>query len=83
MIDPKILDDISGKVAQTLPKGLQALQGDLQHNLRSALESALARLNLVTREEFDVQAAVLRRTRTRVEALEKQLAELEETLNRK
>jgi BMFP domain-containing protein YqiC len=83
MIDSRILDDISGKVAQTLPKGLQALQNDMQHNLRSGLESALARLNLVTREEFDVQAAVLQRTRARVEALEKQLAELEDLLNRK
>ena len=80
MIDPKILDELSGKVAQTLPKGLQAMQNDLQHNLRSGLESALARLNLVTREEFDVQAAVLARTREKLEALEKQVAELEKKL---
>ncbi|WP_456373929.1 accessory factor UbiK family protein [Thiolapillus sp.] len=81
MIDPKILDDISSKVAQTLPGGLQAMQNDLQRNLRSGLESALARLNLVTREEFDVQAAVLARTREKLEALEKQVAELEKALN--
>ncbi|BAO45462.1 ubiquinone biosynthesis accessory factor UbiK [Thiolapillus brandeum] len=81
MIDPKILDELSSKVSQTLPKGLQALQGDLQHNLRSSLESALARLNLVTREEFDVQTAVLARTREKLQALEKQVAELEQKLN--
>ena len=80
MIDPKILDELSGKVAQTLPKGLQAMQNDLQHNLRSGLESTLARLKLVTREEFDVQAAVRARTREKLEALEKQVAELEEML---
>ncbi len=83
MIDPKILDDISSKVSQNLPKGLQAMQNDLQHNLRSGLESALAKLNLVTREEFDVQAAVLARTRAKLEALEKQVAELEKILGNK
>ena len=80
MIDPKILDDISSKVSNTLPKGLQALQSDLQYNLRTALESALTRLNLVTREEFDVQRAVLMRTREKIQALEKQVAELEKML---
>ncbi len=83
MIDPKILDDISSKVSSTLPKGLQALQSDLQHNLRSSLETALSKLNLVTREEFDVQQAVLMRTRTKVEALEQQVAKLEEILKNK
>lgn len=83
MIDPKILDDISSKVSSTLPKGLQALQNDLQHNLRSGLETALSKLNLVTREEFDVQQAVLMRTRAKVDALEKQVAELEEILKNK
>ncbi|HID44989.1 MAG TPA: accessory factor UbiK family protein [Chromatiaceae bacterium] len=80
MIDPKILDDISTKVSGTLPKGLQALQNDLQHNLRSGLEAALNKLNLVTREEFDVQQAVLMRTREKIEALEKQITELEKRL---
>ncbi|HEC07869.1 accessory factor UbiK family protein [Thiolapillus sp.] len=80
MIDPKILDDISSRVSNSLPQGLQALQSDLQHNLRTGLESALSKLNLVTREEFDVQQAVLMRTRTKVEALEKQVAELEKIL---
>ncbi|WP_457667909.1 accessory factor UbiK family protein [Thiolapillus sp.] len=77
MIDPKILDDISSKVSSNLPKGLQAMQSDLQRNLKTGLEAALGKLNLVTREEFDVQQAVLMRTRAKVEALEKQLAELE------
>ena len=80
MIDPKILDDISSRVSNSLPQGLQALQSDLQHNLRTGLESALSKLNLVTREECEVQQAVLRRTRTKVEALEKQVAELEKML---
>ena len=80
MIDPKILDDISSKVGNSLPRGLQALQSDLQHNLRSGLETALGKLNLVTREEFDIQQAVLMRTRAKVDALEKQITELEKQL---
>ncbi|WP_456415685.1 accessory factor UbiK family protein [Thiolapillus sp.] len=83
MIDPKILNDISSKVGGTLPKGLQALQNDLEHNLHSGVEAMLGKLNLVTREEFDVQQAVLMRTRAKVEALEKQVSELEKILKDK
>ena len=60
-----------------VPRGLQGLQDELQRNLRSGLESTLGRLNLVTREEFEVQQAVLLRTRQKLEALEARLAELE------
>ncbi len=77
MIDPKILDDFSKRLAEGLPAGLQAMQTDVQKALRSALESGLARLDLVTRQEFDIQSGVLARTREKVEALERQLKELE------
>ena len=80
MLDPKILDDLSKRMAGSLPGGLQTLQQDLERNLRSGLEAALARLNLVTREEFDVQQAVLARTRERLEALERRVAQLEQQL---
>lgn len=60
-----------------LPKGFQTLQADVEKNLHSLVQAALSRMNLVTREEFDVQAAVLRRTREKLDRLEKQLAELE------
>lgn len=80
MIDPKILDGISSKISGNLPKGLQVLQKDLQRNLHSGMEGALSKLNLVTREEFDVQQAVLMRTRAKIEAMEKQIAELEKNL---
>ena len=83
MIDPKILNDISSKVGDTLPKGLQALQNDLQHNLHSGMETMLGKLNLVTREEFDIQQAVLMRTRAKIETLEKQVSELEKMLKNK
>ncbi len=80
MLDPKILDDISNRINDSLPKGLQSLQQDVKNNVRSVLEAALGKLNLVTREEFDVQKAVLARTRAKVETLEAQVKELEQIL---
>jgi len=77
MLDPKLFDDLSRRVAGALPPGLQDLQDDLQRNLRDTLESALGRLNLVTREEFEVQQAVLLRTREKLQALEARVAALE------
>ena len=81
MIDPKVLDDLAKKVAASFPAGLQSMQGDLQKNFRSALTAGLSRLDLVTREEFDIQASVLARTREKLELLEQQMAELEQKLN--
>jgi BMFP domain-containing protein YqiC len=77
MIDPKTLDDLAGRLAGSLPGGLQILQDDLKKNLRVNLEAALAKLDLVTREEFEVQSAVLARTRQKLTQLEDQLRELE------
>ena len=77
MIDAKIFDDISQRIAGQMPSGLQVLQDDLKKNIRTAVEASLSHLNLVTREEFDVQAKVLARTRAKLEALEKQIEELE------
>ena len=79
MLDPKLFDDLSRRVADSLPRGFQTLQGDLQRNVRSALEAALGRLDLVTREEFDVQQAVLRRTREKLERLELRVDELQQS----
>ncbi|MCP5442507.1 MAG: accessory factor UbiK family protein [Chromatiaceae bacterium] len=80
MIDPKLLDDLAKKVAATVPAGLQSMQGELQKNFRAALAAGLSRLDLVTREEFDIQTAVLARTREKLEILQKQIAELEQKL---
>ena len=80
MIDPKLLDDLARRLSASAPAGFQLLQDDLRRNLRASLESALSRLDLVTREEFDVQAAVLARTREKLEAMEKELALLERRL---
>ncbi len=77
MIDPGILDDLARRLARLAPPGAEALREDLERNLHAALRAALARLDLVTREEFDAQARVLARTRARLEALERRVAALE------
>lgn len=77
----EVIDNIQEKVSQNIPdgisSGLQGLQSDLERNIRAAIESNLKKLNLVTREEFDIQQQVLLRTREKLEALEKQVAEME------
>ena len=80
MLDPKQLDDLVQRLSSALPKGIQTLQEDLGRNLRTSLEAGLTRLDLVTREEFDVQSAVLARTREKLTQLEAQVAELERAL---
>lgn len=75
--DPQTLDDLARRLAEALPPGLTALRDDLQDNFRAVLQAGLARLELVTRQEFDVQTGVLQRTRERLEQLDLRLKELE------
>ena len=78
MFDPKLLDDLSRKISDSLPKGLTTLQDDTRQHLNSALQSALSKMDLVSREEFDIQQAVLERTREKLERLEKRVRDLED-----
>jgi BMFP domain-containing protein YqiC len=71
------IEGLAKKLADSLPGGLRAMREDLEQNFRSILRGGLSRLDLVTREEFEVQEAVLARTRDKLEALQKQIAELE------
>jgi BMFP domain-containing protein YqiC len=77
VVDPKIIDDLARRVAGSMPAGLKALQSDLEQNFKAALQAGLGRLDLVTREEFEVQSGVLRRTREKLRALESRIAALE------
>lgn len=72
-----IVNRLSEQLSQVLPPGVRQLRGDIEENIKVVLREALARMELVTREEFDVQAALLARTRSRVEALEIELKALE------
>ena len=76
--DPKSLDELARKLAEAVPPGLAALKNDLEQNFKAVLQSGLVKLDLVTRQEFDIQAAVLRRSRERLEELEKRIAALEQ-----
>ena len=75
MINAKIIDQVSAAVSNVLPSQLSS---DVKKNMRAALQSALERLDLVTREELEVQEAVLARTREKLQELEKKIATLEE-----
>lgn len=75
--NPKQLDDLTDRLIELLPTGVRDMQDDVEKNVRAFMQSTFAKMNLVTREEFDVQSAVLARTREKLERLEKQLAELE------
>ena len=77
MIDLKHLDDLARRLSDMVPPPLRQSQQDLQEAFRGVLQSGLSRLDLVTREEFDVQRAVLLKTREKLDALEKTVAELE------
>ncbi len=76
-MDTSKLDELARRLAASVPEHLMSLRRDLENNFRSVLQSGLAHLDLVTREEFERQAGVLRRTREKLEALERQVQEME------
>ncbi|HZH43207.1 MAG TPA: accessory factor UbiK family protein [Lysobacter sp.] len=80
MIDLTQLDELARRLSALVPPGLREGREQLQENFRSVLQSGLAKLDLVTREEFDVQRAVLLRTREKLDALQRTVAELEAQL---
>jgi BMFP domain-containing protein YqiC len=81
MINLKHLDDLARRLSDLVPPGLADAREDLEKNFRAALQAGLGRLDLVTREEFDVQRAVLLRTREKLELLERILVDLEARLD--
>ncbi len=70
------MENLVKKLVDTVPQGLKSVREDLEQNFRSVLQSGLGKLDLVTREEFEVQEAVLARAREKLEALEAKLKEL-------
>ncbi|MFI3157362.1 MAG: accessory factor UbiK family protein, partial [Methylococcaceae bacterium] len=76
----KSIDDIAGRLAAAIPPGLNNLKDDLEKSFHAILQGALSKLDLVTREEFEVQKLVLAKTRSKLEDLEKRVAEMEQRL---
>ena len=81
MIDLAQLDDLARRLSNLVPPGLREGREELQQNFKSVLQAGLGKLDLVTREEFDVQRAVLLRTREKLEKLERSVEELEARLH--
>jgi BMFP domain-containing protein YqiC len=73
------IENLARKLADSVPEGLRSMRNDLEENFRAVLKSGLSKLDLVTREEFEVQEAVLKRTREKLEALEARLTEHEKS----
>lgn len=76
----RIIDQITAATARAMPQGLTE---EIEKNLRAALRGTFDRLELVTREELEVQEQVLARTRARLEEMERRVAELEQKLLKK
>jgi len=79
-MEPFRIDEIARRLFESVPPTVRTMQQDLERNFRSVLRTSLGKLDLVTREEFDVQVKVLERTRAKVDALEARLKELEAML---
>jgi BMFP domain-containing protein YqiC len=76
-MNSSVLDDLARRLAESVPESLQAFGRDLQGNFKAVLQAQLGRLDLVTRQEFEVQSAILERTRAKLAEFESRLQELE------
>ena len=82
MFDPKSIDDIATRISDAIPPGLNTLKGDMEKNARAIIQSALGKMDLVTREEFEVQKGVLAKTRSKLDALEKRVTDMEQQVEK-
>ena len=82
MITEKI-EQILNDVSKVLPDDIQNFKEDIENNLRATLNASFAKMELVTREEFDIQTTLLQRTRAQLDALQEKLSELETQLEQK
>lgn len=79
MIDPKMFDDLAAKISKMIPDSVKDLQKDIEKNVKAVLQNTFAKMDLVTRDEFDAQTKVLARSREKLEALEKRLEKIEKS----
>ena len=77
MLNPKKLEEIAKQIAESVPPGVKNLAEEMESKTKQVLQRKLATMDFVSKEEFDVQTQVLMRTREKLEALEKKVAELE------
>jgi len=77
MIDPNVLDQLTKRISDSLPDSAKLLQHDLEKNIKASVQGLFQELNLVSQDEFDLQAAVLARTIEKLKVLEQRLSDLE------
>ena len=77
-MDNKIIEDLARRLADAVPPGISAIRDDIEKNFRVLLQSGLTRMDMVTREEFEVQTRVLQRTREKLERLEARLQAMQQ-----
>ncbi len=80
-MNPNSLDELARRLAESVPESVRAFGRDLEGNFKAVLQAQLSKLDLVNRQEFDVQAAALARTTAQMAAMEARLKELEAKLN--
>ena len=80
-MNKQFFDDLANKISSTLPPAPSGIKNELEQSIRSNLHNAFDKMDLVTREDFEVQSAVLQKTRIKLELLEKKLTEFEEKLD--
>ncbi len=81
MFNPQSIDDIATRLTDALPPGLNTFKEDMEKNFKAILQSVLGKMDLVTREEFEVQKGVLAKTRARLEDLEKRVSDMESKIS--
>ena len=77
MLDPKKLEEIARQIADSVPPGVKNMAEEAEGKIKQVLQAQLSKLDLVTREEFDIQTQVLIRTREKLEAMKSRIAALE------
>lgn len=80
MLEPKKLDELAAKLNSAIPESLRSAQTDIEKTLRAGLQGAMQRLDIVSREEFEVQSTLLARTREKLDAMEARVRALETRL---
>lgn len=81
MIDQQFINDLNEQLVSIIPENIRSSFKDIEKNLKSVVQATLSKVDMVPRDEFDIQCKVLANTRNKVEALEKQIRDLEQHYN--
>ena len=79
-MDPKNIDEFARRIAGLMPESATRFQAEIEKNLKAGLKGVLQKMDLVTREEYDVQTAILERSQQKLEQLEQRISELEQSI---